>query len=189
MAGIRDVVQLEGSSRGWQAATTQTLALRQPSYTRNKTLERPNSQGTQYKTCLAKGCMRQWGSNNYENRQGKCLTILQKWTRVICESLGLTLGATCRVHQQMRWCTTNTNKTMLLIGCKPQKCTQGSWQQRWCANLPTSDVKQETTNLCTMKYLKSKVSNDSSNRRQSHSHSKIRLPQKIKEVKGIAKGS
>ena len=31
-----------------------------------------------------------------------------------------------------------------------------SWQQNMCVNLPTSDVKQETTNLCTMKYLKAR---------------------------------
>ena len=35
----------------------------------------------------------------------------------------------------------------------------------------------------------SKISDDNSNCRQSHCHSKMRLPKKIKEVKGSAKGS
>ena len=91
----------------------------------------------------------------HENSQKQTSRNFTKADKGPLWQLGPTLWAIGLVHQ-MRRRTTNTNTKHATYWLQPKSVHNGSWQQGWCANLPKSDVKQGTANLCTMKYLKAR---------------------------------
>ena len=153
-----------------------------------KTFERPNSQDT-----WNMPCERMHATTGFPTVMKPSKTsVLQlyeiKRTRVPCDNLGghFELYAPFIIKWGGKPQTRTPN--MLLIGCSLKGVHEGSWQQGWRANLPTSDVQQKLQICAPWNIWKQDL------RRQLKLQTvplsfKNKTSKKIKEIKGSAKGS